>query len=336
MIILGIESSCDETAVAVVENGRNVLSSYVASQIDIHKLYGGVVPEIAARAHCEAISGLTKQALNDIGDKKIDGIAVTYAPGLIGALLVGVSFAKSLALAMNKPLIPVHHLRGHVAADYITHPDLEPPFTALIASGGHSHIVYVKDYTDYQILGTTHDDAAGESFDKAARVIGLPYPGGALMEELAKKGNPKAIPFPKVSFKDDPFSFSFSGVKTAVINYVHNKEQTGEAYSKEDIAASFTEAVTGVLAEKAVAAAETHHPKKLAVAGGVSANGILRQKLTDACEKKDIALYLPDKKLCGDNAAMIAAQGYFEFTAGHTAGINLNAYPTMNICGNLF
>lgn len=336
MIILGIESSCDETAVSVVENGRNILSSYVSSQIDIHKLYGGVVPEIAARAHCEAISGLTMQALNDIGNKEIDGIAVTYAPGLIGALLVGVSFAKSLSFAMNKPLIPVHHLRGHVASDYITHPDLEPPFTALIASGGHSHIVYVKDYTDYQILGTTHDDAAGESFDKAARVIGLPYPGGALMEKLAEKGNPNAIHFPKVSFKDDPFSFSFSGVKTAVINYVHNKEQTGEPFSKEDIAASFTEAVTSVLAEKAITAAETHHPKKLAIAGGVSANGILRKKLSEACEKKGISLYLPDKKLCGDNAAMIAAQGYFEYLKGHVAGIDLNAYPTLNICDNMY
>lgn len=333
MNILGIESSCDETAVSVVRDGREILTNTVASQIDIHALYGGVVPEIAARAHTEAISGLCEEALKGIGLENIDAIAVTYAPGLIGALLVGVSFAKGLAFSSGKPLVPVHHLRGHVAAGYLSNPMLKPPFTALIASGGHSHIVYVKDYTDYEILGTTHDDAAGEAFDKAARVLGLPYPGGALMEKLAKDGDPHAIAFPKVTFADDPFSFSFSGIKTAVINYVHNKEQTGETFSPNDLAASFTEAVTGVLAEKAIAAAVTHTPKKLAIAGGVSANAFLRDKLSVLCQKNNIELFLPEKKLCGDNAAMIASQGYYEYLAGVRAGTDLNAMPTASITG---
>jgi len=332
MNILGIESSCDETAVAVVKDGREILSSYIASQVDTHTLYGGVVPEIAARAHCEAITGLAKQAIADVGLENIDAIAVTYAPGLIGALLVGVSFAKSLALATGKPLIPVHHLRGHVASDYLTHNDLKPPFTALIASGGHSHIVYVKDYTDYEIMGTTKDDAAGECFDKAARVIGLGYPGGVKIEKLARNGNPDAIRFPRVNFPDEPYCFSFSGIKTAIINYVHNKEQLGEEYSKEDVAASFTEAVVDVLAGKAVEAAKHHTPKKLAVAGGVSANGFLRERLISLCEKNNVELYLPDRSLCGDNAAMIAAQGYYEYLAGNVTDESLNATPTANIC----
>lgn len=332
MLILGIESSCDETAIAVVENGRKIISNCVLSQIDIHERFGGVVPEIAARAHCEAISSLAKKALADVDIDDIDGIAVTYAPGLIGALLVGVSFAKGLAFSLNKPLIPVHHLRGHVAADYITHPQLEPPFTALIASGGHSHIVYVRDYTDYEIMGTTKDDAAGECYDKVARILGLSYPGGSKIEQLGKTGNPNSISFPKVNFKNDPFSFSFSGIKTAVINYVHTKEQKNEPYSKEDVAASFNEAVTSVLAEKAIKASVLHTPKKLVAAGGVSANASLREKLTVMAKKNNVELFLPDRSLCGDNGAMIASQGYYELLKGNIADYGeLNAFPTVSI-----
>ena len=255
MNILGIESSCDETAAAVVKDGREVISSYVLSQIDTHALYGGVVPEIAARAHCEAIFQLTQKAVGDAGGlDNIDAVAVTYAPGLIGALLVGVNFAKSLALAADKPLIPVHHIRGHVAANYITHIKLTPPFVSLIVSGGHSHIVKVSDWCEYKILGRTRDDAAGEAFDKTARILGLGYPGGAKVEAMAKNGNKEALRFPRVNFEDNPFDFSFSGVKTSVINYIHSKEQKQEKYSKEDVAASFTEAVCEVLSTKAAEA----------------------------------------------------------------------------------
>lgn len=332
MKILGIESSCDETAVAVVENGRKVLSNHVLSQIDTHALYGGVVPEIAARAHCEAISLLTRKAVSDIGSlDEIDAIAVTYAPGLIGALLVGVNFAKSLAFSANKPLIPVHHIRGHVAANYITYKDLTPPFTSLIVSGGHSHIVNVSNYCEYKILGRTRDDAAGEAFDKTARILGLGYPGGVKVEALAKNGNKNAIHFPRVNFTDAPFDFSFSGIKTSVINYVHSKEQKKEAYSKEDIAASFTEAVCDVLSSKAIKAAVEYKTKKLVVAGGVSANCFLRERLKKDCKDKNTELYLPELKYCGDNAAMIAAQGYFEYLKGNTAGTELNAYANMSI-----
>lgn len=332
MKILGIESSCDETAVSVVEDGRKILSNTILSQIDIHQLYGGVVPEIAARAHCEAISGLAKKAIREAGGlETIEAIAVTNAPGLIGALLVGMNFAKSLAFSAGKPLVPVHHLKGHVAANYITHPDLTPPFTALIASGGHSHIVEVLDYTTYKIIGHTRDDAAGEAFDKAARVLGLGYPGGAKMEELAKTGDPTAISFPKVHFPDSPYDFSFSGVKTAVINYIHTKKQTQTAYSAPNVAAAFTEAVCGVLTEKAVLAAEMTGCGKLVLAGGVGANSFLREGLENACRQKGIRLYLPQKALCGDNGAMIASQGYYEYLAGKTAGYDLNAYATMSI-----
>lgn len=332
MLILGIESSCDETAVSVVENGRKIISDTVLSQIDVHQLYGGVVPEIAARAHCEAISGLTKKALSAVGGiENIEAIAVTFAPGLIGALLVGMNFAKSLAYACKKPLVPVHHLKGHVAANFITHQDLTPPFTALIASGGHSHIVQVSDYTTYKIIGQTRDDAAGEAFDKAARVLGLGYPGGPKMEAAAKTGNPTAIRFPQVRFADSPYDFSFSGVKTAVINYVHTKTQAGQPYSAPDVAASFTEAVCNVLTEKAVLAAENTGIGKLVLAGGVGANSFLREHLQKACQEKNISLYLPEKPLCGDNGAMIAAQGYYEYLAGKRADLDLNAYATLSI-----
>lgn len=332
MNILGIESSCDETAVAVVKDGREVLSNHILSQIDIHTLYGGVVPEIAARAHCEAISPLVKKAADDIGGTdNIDAVAVTYAPGLIGALLVGVNFAKSFAFAADKPLIPVHHIRGHVAANFITHKDLKPPFTSLIVSGGHSHIVQVSDYCEYRILGRTRDDAVGEAFDKTARILGLGYPGGVKVEKLAKDGDRNAVHFPRVNFENAPFDFSFSGIKTSVINYVHSKEQKGENYSKADIAASFTEAVCDVLSEKAVKAAIKSGSETLVVAGGVSANSFLRERLKKDCESSGIKLYLPELKYCGDNAAMIAAQGYFEFQNGKTAGTNLNAYANMSI-----
>ena len=331
MLILGIESSCDETAASVVRDGREVMSNVVFSQIDLHKIYGGVVPEIASRAHTETISRIVEEALESIGGiDKIDGIAVTFAPGLIGALLVGVGFAKSLAYSINKPLIPVHHLRGHVASNFITHKELKPPFTALIASGGHSHIVLVSDYTDYKILGQTRDDAAGESFDKTARVLGLGYPGGPKVEELAKQGNPNSIHFPRVSFSDNPYDFSFSGVKTAVINYVHNAAQSETELNKADVSASFTKAVCDVLVQKSVLAA-SNTTKRLVVAGGVAANSFLRNALIKECSNNNIDLFLPELKYCGDNGAMIAVQGYYELLSGNIAGTDLNAYANMNI-----
>ena len=331
MLVLGIESSCDETAAAVVEDGTKVISNEVVSQINIHTLYGGVVPEIASRCHVEAVSSLVRKALEPVGGiKNIDAIAVTYAPGLIGALLVGVNFGKSLAFASGKPLVPVHHLRGHIAANYLTDPTLTPPFTALVVSGGHSHIVNVGDRTTFSVVGKTRDDAAGESFDKVARVIGLGYPGGPKIEKAAAGGDPNAIRFPRTHFSDNEFDFSFSGIKTAVINYVHNAEQTGKEINVPDIAASFSAAVTEVLSENAVKAAERFNGK-LVLAGGVAANGTLRKRLAKDCADKGIALYMPELRYCGDNAAMIAAQGYFEFLAGHTADEPLNACANMPI-----
>ena len=337
MNILGIESSCDETAAAVVKDGREVISSYVLSQIDTHALYGGVVPEIAARAHCEAIFQLTQKAVGDAGGlDNIDAVAVTYAPGLIGALLVGVNFAKSLAFAADKPLIPVHHIRGHVAANYITHIKLTPPFVSLIVSGGHSHIVKVSDWCEYKILGRTRDDAAGEAFDKTARILGLGYPGGAKVEAMAKNGNKEALRFPRVNFEDNPFDFSFSGVKTSVINYIHSREQKQEKYSKEDVAASFTEAVCEVLSTKAAEATLKNNADTLVVAGGVAENSFLRDKLKKDCEKRKLSLFLPELKYCGDNAAMIAAQGFFEYKKGNVAKTDLNAYANMSIENPMF
>ncbi len=332
MNILSFESSCDETAVAIVRDGREIVSSVVFSQIDVHKVYGGVVPEIASRYHIEKISQLTEECIRQSGltEDQLDGVAVTAAPGLIGALLVGLNFAKGYAYARNLPLIPVHHIRAHVAANYLAYPELKPPFLAMIVSGGHSHIVLVKDYTDYQILGRTKDDAAGEAFDKGARVLGLPYPGGVHMDRLAKEGNPNAIKFPRVHFKDDPYDFSFSGVKTAIVNYVHNAKQKGEELVVADIAASYSDAITGILAENFLRCAREHGQKTLVIAGGVSANSMLREKLM-AGKAADQTLYMPPLSLCGDNGAMVGAQGYYEFQAGNTADLDLNALSAFSI-----
>ncbi len=327
MKILAIESSCDETAAALVEDGRKIITSEVVSQIPIHERYGGVVPEIASRCHIEAIEPLVDRALRG---EIPDAIAVTYGPGLIGALLVGLNYAKSLAFTLGVPLIPVHHLRGHVASNYLSHPDLEPPFTALIASGGHSHIVLVKSYTDYEILGKTRDDAAGESFDKSARVLNLGYPGGPKIQKAAETGNPDAISFPQVHFKDAPYDFSFSGVKTAVVNYAHKAKQRGETINAPDLAASFTKAVCSVLTQKSVLAAK-NTTGRLVLSGGVSANLHLRRMMEEECKKNNIELYLPRPELCGDNGAMIGAQGYYEYLAGNLAGTDLNAYATMPV-----
>ena len=327
MKILAIESSCDETAVALVEDGRVLLKNEVISQIPVHERYGGVVPEIASRCHIEAIEPLVERTLEGMIP---DAVAVTYAPGLIGALLVGVNYAKSLAFTYNLPLIPVHHLRGHVASNYLTHPDLKPPFTALIASGGHSHIVHVKSYTEYEILGKTRDDAAGEAFDKTARILNLGYPGGPKIQKTAETGNPDAIVFPKVHFKDAPYDFSFSGVKTAVVNFAHTARQRGEEINAPDLAASFTKAVCGVLTEKSVSAAK-NTTGKLVLAGGVSANKDLRRMMEESCKQEGIELFLPRPDLCGDNGAMVASQGYYELLAGNIAGSDLNAVASLPI-----
>jgi len=336
MRILALESSCDETAAAVVEDGRTVLSSVVASQVEEHKLYGGVVPEIASRRHCEAIVGVTQQALDDAGLKleEIDAIAVTYAPGLIGALLVGVNFAKGLAMSSGKPIVPVHHLRSHIAANYITSPELKPPFLCLIVSGGHSHIVEVKDYTDLHVLGRTRDDAAGEAFDKAARAMGMPYPGGVEMDRRAEGGNPNAFQLPHPTVDGAPYDYSFSGLKTAVINLIHNAEQKGQTLPTEDLAASFRKAVVDCLVKNFVKAAQDTGSTKLVIAGGVSANSLLRSRLYKECEARGWKFYMPELKLCGDNAAMVGAQGYYEYLSGNTAGLDLNACAAMPVDGN--
>ncbi len=333
MLILGIESSCDETAAAVVEDGRNVLSSVIASQVEEHKIYGGVVPEIASRRHSEAVVGVVREALERSGKSlgELDGIAVTYAPGLIGALLVGVNFAKGLALSTGLPLIPVHHLRGHIAANYITSPGLEPPFLCLVVSGGHSHIVDVKSYTELHVLGRTRDDAAGEAFDKAARAMGIPYPGGVELDKIAEGGDGNAYRLPHPRVDGSPLDFSFSGLKTAVVNLLHNAEQKGETVSVPDLCASYRKAVVGCLIENFRKAAERTGAKKLAIAGGVSANRLLRRELKALCRETGRELYLPELSLCGDNAAMIASQGYYEFLAGNTAGMDLNACPQKEI-----
>lgn len=327
MIVLGIESSCDETAAAVVENGRTILSSAVASQVEEHRLYGGVVPEIASRRHSEAIVGITQEALSRAGIslKQVDAVAVTWAPGLIGALLVGVNFAKGLCLSTGLPLVPVHHLRGHIASNYLTNSELEPPFLCLVVSGGHSHILAVEDYTRMRILGRTRDDAAGEAFDKAARAMGMPYPGGILMDEIAENGNDRAFSLPRPSVEGAPLDFSFSGLKTAVINIVHNAEQKGVALNREDLAASYRSAVVDCLVKNFVRAALENGYTNLAVAGGVSANRLLRRRLTTECENRGWQLNLPRLDLCGDNGAMIASQGYYEYKAGNTGAMDLNA-----------
>jgi N6-L-threonylcarbamoyladenine synthase len=333
MKILAIESSCDETAASVVEDGRKVLSNIVASQIEEHRLYGGVVPEIASRRHAEAIAGVTAQALGEAGCtySDIGAVAVTYAPGLIGALLVGVNFAKGLAMSLNLPLIPVHHLRSHIAANFIAHTDLEPPFLCLVASGGHSHIVEVLSYVGFRVLGRTRDDAAGEAFDKAARSLGFPYPGGVFMDRAAQEGNAAAIVFPRPRVDGSPYDFSFSGLKTAVINYVHNAEQKGEKINKNDVAASFQQAVVDMLADRLMLAAAKTGYKNIAVAGGVAANSGLRKRLEAECAARGYRLFMPPLSLCGDNAAMVGCQGYYEYLSGNTAGLELNACANMEI-----
>ena len=333
MKLLAIESSCDETAAAVVENGRHVLSSVINSQMEEHRQYGGVVPEIASRRHTEHIIAVIERALNDASVclEEIDGIAVTYAPGLIGALLVGVNFAKGLVLATQKPLIPVHHIRGHIAANYIAHPELEPPFLCLVVSGGHSHLIEVLGYTKFRIIGRTRDDAAGEAFDKAARAMGFPYPGGVFLDQAARQGDPSVYKLPRPKVEGSPYDFSFSGLKTAVVNLLHNASQKGETVEINNLAASFQQAVVEILSSRFLAAAEQFGYKKLVIAGGVSANSGLRKKMEDECKRRGYALYQPPLSLCGDNAAMIGAQGYYEFLAGHTAGLDLNGVASLPI-----
>ena len=333
MKLLAIESSCDETAAAVVENGRHVLSSVIISQMEEHRQYGGVVPEIASRRHTENIIAVIQKALNDASVclEEIDGIAVTYAPGLIGALLVGVNFAKGLVLATQKPLIPVHHIRGHIAANYIAHPELEPPFLCLVVSGGHSHLIEVLGYTKFRIIGRTRDDAAGEAFDKAARAMGFPYPGGVFLDQAARQGDPSVYKLPRPKVEGSPYDFSFSGLKTAVVNLLHNASQKGETVEINNLAASFQQAVVEILSSRFLAAAEQFGYKKLVIAGGVSANSGLRKRMEDECKRRGYALYQPPLSLCGDNAAMIGAQGYYEFLAGHTAGLDLNGVASLPI-----
>lgn len=331
--ILGIESSCDETAASVSENGRTILSNVVSTQIEEHKKYGGVVPEIASRRHCENILGVVDKAIADAGCTMddIDAVAVTYAPGLIGALLVGVSFAKGLAMSTGKPLIPVHHIAGHIAANYIAHPELEPPYLCLVASGGHSLIVKVEDYTKFRVIGRTHDDAAGEAFDKAARVLGLPYPGGVQIDRLAAAGDPNGCKLPHPKVTGGEFDFSFSGLKTAVINTAHNAEQKGIEINKADLAASFQKTVSEILADTTVRAAKSLGYKTIAAAGGVTANSGVRAKLEAECKKIGAKLYLPPLSLCGDNGAMIACQGYYDYLAGKRADESLNATATLSL-----
>ena len=333
MKILAIESSCDETAAAIVEDGRNILSNIVFSQADMHALYGGVVPEIASRRHVEAVCAVTEEALRAGGVQRpdIDAVAVTCAPGLIGALLVGVSFAKGLACALHKPLIPVHHIRGHIAANYLVFPDLAPPFLCLVASGGHSLIVLVRGYTQIEILGSTRDDAAGEAFDKVARVLGLPYPGGVQIDRLARGGSDTRYALPRSHVAGAPYDFSFSGLKTAVINTVHNAAQKGEALDREGLAASFCRAVSDTLVPRVRAARREYGVDTLVAAGGVAANSRLRADLSRACEEDGVRLYLPPLTLCGDNAAMIGAQAYYEYCAGSRADASQNAFATMPV-----
>ena len=331
--ILSIESSCDETAAAVVVNGRKVLPSIVASQVEEHRKYGGVVPEIASRRHCENICWVVDGAMKEAGlsFSDLDAIAVTYAPGLIGALLVGVNYAKGLSMATGKPLVPTHHIRSHIAANYIAHPDLEPPFLCMVASGGHSHIIEVLDYTHFKVIGRTRDDAAGEAFDKAARAMGYPYPGGVAIDKAAQRGNPKTYPLPHPRVDGSPYDFSFSGLKTAVLNTLNHAAQKGEEINRDDLCASFQQTVCDLIAGKLMLAAEATGHKKIVFAGGVSANSGLRARLTDECKKRGYSFYVPPLELCGDNGAMVGAQGYYEFMAGNLAGLDLNAVASLSI-----
>lgn len=332
-LILAIESSCDETAASVVKNGRCVLSNIISSQIAIHTLYGGVVPEIASRKHIEKINQVVEAALKeaDVTLDDIDAIGVTYGPGLVGALLVGVAEAKAIAYAKKKPLVGVHHIEGHVSANYIEHPDLEPPFLCEIISGGHTHLVIVKDYGSFEILGRTRDDAAGEAFDKVARAIGLGYPGGPKIDKLAKEGNPHAIDFPRAHMEDASYDFSFSGVKSAVLNHLNKCRMTGEPIVEADIAASFQQAVVDVLVDNAIRAAKDYHMDRLAIAGGVASNGALRAAMEAACEKEGIRFYRPSPIFCTDNAAMIGVAAYYEYQKGTRHGWDLNAVPNLKL-----
>ena len=335
MNILAVESSCDETAVAIVADGRKVLTDQIASQVELHRIYGGVVPEIASRKHIEAIYALADRALMDanLTRRDIEAVAVTYAPGLIGAVLVGVNFAKAAALAMGKPLIPVHHIRGHIAANYLAYPELEPPFLCLVVSGGHTMIVDVQDYTKMEILGGTLDDAAGECFDKVARVLGMPYPGGAALDKAAKLGDETRYVLPRARAGENPFDMSFSGLKTAAINLIHHANQVGEELDVNSLCAAFTAAVSDTLVPRTVAALEKTGYTKLAVAGGVAANSRIRRDITVATEKIGVDIYMPPLSLCGDNAAMIGAQAYYEYLSGNVADMSLNAYATKSILG---
>ena len=335
MNILAVESSCDETAVAIVKDGREVLTDCIASQVALHREYGGVVPEIASRKHIEAIYALADQALEETGLTRddIDAVAVTYAPGLIGAVLVGVNFAKSAAMAMGKPLIPVHHIRGHIAANYLAYPDLKPPFLCLVVSGGHTMIIEVKDYTDMNILGTTLDDAAGECFDKVGRVLGMPYPGGAALDKAAKLGDETKYNLPRSKPGENPYNMSFSGLKTATLNLIHHAEQVGEELDVNSLCAAFTAAVSETLVPRVVRALEETGYKKVAVAGGVAANSRIRHDILEAAKKLGAEVYMPPLKLCGDNGAMIGSQAYYEYLAGNVADMSLNAYATKSILG---
>lgn len=331
--ILGIESSCDETAVAVILNGRKVLSNVISSQIALHTLYGGVVPEIASRKHIEKINQVIEEALRqaDCTLDDIDGIAVTYGPGLVGALLVGVAEAKAISYAKNIPLVGVHHIEGHISANYIEHPDLEPPFLCMVASGGHSHLVMVKDYGVYEIIGRTHDDAAGEAFDKVARAIGLGYPGGPKVDALAKEGDPYAIEFPRAKIEGSPYDFSFSGLKSSVLNYLNQCEMKHQEINKADIAASFQQSVVDVLTSHTIQAAKDLHIDKVAIAGGVASNSALRTAMKNNCQKEGLLFFYPSPIYCTDNGAMIGVAGYYEYIRGVRHGLDLNAVPNLKI-----
>lgn len=331
--ILAIESSCDETAASVVRNGREVLSNIISSQIALHTLYGGVVPEIASRKHIEKINQVIEAALSEAGVTlgDVDAVGVTYGPGLVGALLVGVAEAKAIAYAAGKPLIGVHHIEGHIAANYIEHKDLEPPFFCLVVSGGHTHLVQVKDYGQFEIIGRTRDDAAGEAFDKVARAIGLGYPGGPKIERVSREGNPEAVVFPRAHVGDAPYDFSFSGVKSAVLNYINGCRMKGEEWNQADVAASFQKAVTDVLVENAMRAVQEFGVKKFAIAGGVASNSALRSAMKEACEREGIDFYYPSPVYCTDNAAMIGVAAYYEYLNGTRHGWDLNAVPNLRL-----
>lgn len=333
VLILAIESSCDETAAAVVKNGRKVLSNVISSQIELHKLYGGVVPEIASRKHIEKINQVIEEALSeaDVTLDDLDAIGVTYGPGLVGALLVGVAEAKAIAYAKKLPLVGVHHIEGHISANYIENQDLEPPFICLVVSGGHTHLVRVKDYGEYDIIGCTRDDAAGEAFDKVARAIGLGYPGGPKIDKLSKEGDPLAISFPRAHISDAPYDFSFSGVKSSVLNYINGCQMKNETYNPADIAASFQKAVVDVLVENAMRAVDEFGVERFAIAGGVASNQSLRLAMKEACEKKGVRFYHPSPILCTDNAAMIGAAAYYDYQRGIRHGLDLNAVPNLKL-----